>query len=83
MHPWPASGRVDVYTGAALTVASNNDIDHRVPLRAAWEVDSWARTDARRCAYANSLEDGREVRATELDHIRPHPTALHGAPLPH
>lgn len=47
---------IDGYTGAALTRARAIDIDHRVPLRAAWDAGAWGWSRARRVAFANDLD---------------------------
>ena len=52
---------LDVYSGREIRTAGEIDVDHRVPLRAAWAAGAWAWTPARRRAYANDLAAGHLV----------------------
>lgn len=47
---------IDPYTGAPLATASDVDIDHVVPIAAAWASGASLWTDAQRQAYANDPE---------------------------
>jgi hypothetical protein len=52
---------LDVYSGREIRTARELDVDHLVPLRAAWAAGAWAWSPARRRAYANSLAAGHLV----------------------
>jgi len=52
---------LDVYSGRELRTAAEIDVDHRVPLRAAWAAGAWAWPRGRRRAYANDLAAGHLV----------------------
>ena len=59
-----AAGRWhDPYTGEWITVASSLDVDHLVPLEAAWQSGAWSWTPERRVEYANDLNDADHLVA--------------------
>lgn len=48
---------LDVYTGELVTTPAALDVDHLIPLAAAWRAGAAAWPSARRRAYANALAD--------------------------
>lgn len=54
---------LSLYDGAKLTLASDVDIDHMVPLKEAWESGAHSWNDAKRRSYANDIEDDRSLIA--------------------
>ncbi|MDQ0378438.1 HNH endonuclease family protein [Amycolatopsis thermophila] len=53
------------YDGATWTAASDLDIDHVVPLAAAWRTGASAWTTAKREAFANDLTDPQLIAVTD------------------
>ncbi|MEX2256956.1 MAG: HNH endonuclease family protein [Acidimicrobiia bacterium] len=45
----------DAYTGEVVTEAARLDVDHFVPLEAAWIAGAWRWTDEQRGSFANDL----------------------------
>jgi hypothetical protein len=62
----PTSGSwFSPYDGATWTAASDVDIDHVVPLAAAWRTGASSWTTAQRQAYANDLTDPQLIAVTD------------------
>jgi len=62
----PTSGSwFSPYDGATWTAASDVDIDHVVPLAAAWRTGASSWTTAQRQAYANDLSDPQLIAVTD------------------
>ncbi len=47
----------DPYTGELVTIASSLDVDHLVPLEAAWRAGAWTWMAERRFRFTNDLDD--------------------------
>jgi hypothetical protein len=62
----PTSGSwFSPYDGATWTAAGDVDIDHVVPLAAAWRTGASSWTTAQRQAYANDLSDPQLIAVTD------------------
>jgi hypothetical protein len=62
----PTSGSwFSPYDGATWTAASDVDIDHVVPLAAAWRTGASSWTTSQRQAYANDLSDPQLIAVTD------------------
>jgi hypothetical protein len=63
-HCRVTAGRwTDEYTSQVITNARALDIDHVVPLEAAWRSGAWQWTQAQRTSYANDLQDPEHLLA--------------------
>ena len=64
----------DPYTGAALYV-DDIDIDHIVPLAAAWDLGAWRWTRSQRIAFANDQVRNLVVTAASINRDKSDATA--------
>jgi hypothetical protein len=53
------------YTGKTFTDPGQLDVDHMVPLKAAWEAGAWSWPKYKRILYANDLIDPNHLIAVE------------------